>query len=148
MEVNIIKEIKSLNTCLIKSFFASKDFSKERHPRPLQAEIINYLSKNQDKVIYQKDIEENLNISKSAISEVLNSMEKNGFIEKVNDEVDARRKRVILTKDTLIEHEEIREKINKFNKELTKGITDEELNTFISVVDKLKKNMRKEKGNV
>ena len=144
MQINIIREIKNLNISIGKMLFSSKDEILGKHPKPLQIEIINYLSKNQDKVIYQKDLEENLKISKAAISEVLTSMEKNGFIEKINDTSDARRKRVVLSSETKKVHEDIEKKIDKLNDNLLDGISDDDLNIFIKVINKLKDNMKKE----
>ena len=144
MQINIIREIKNLNISIGKMLFSSKDEILGKHPKPLQIEIINYLSKNQDKVIYQKDLEENLKISKAAISEVLTSMEKNGFIEKINDTSDARRKRVVLSSETKKVHEDIEKRIDKLNDNLLDGISDDDLNIFIKVINKLKDNMKKE----
>lgn len=144
MQINIIREIKNLNISIGKMLFSSKDEILGKHPKPLQIEIINYLSKNQDKVIYQKDLEENLKISKAAISEVLTSMEKNGFIEKINDTSDARRKRVVVSSETKKVHEDIEKRIDKLNDNLLDGISDDDLNIFIKVINKLKDNMKKE----
>lgn len=144
MQINIIREIKNLNISIGKMLFSSEDGILGKHPKPLQIEIINYLSKNQDKVVYQKNLEENLKISKAAISEVLINMEKNGFIEKINDTSDARRKRVVLSSETKKMHEDIEKKIDKLNDTLLDGINNDDLNIFIKVINKLKDNMKKE----
>ena len=144
MQINIIREIKNLNISIGKMLFSSEDGILGKHPKPLQIEIINYLSKNQDKVVYQKNLEENLKISKAAISEVLINMERNGFIEKINDTSDARRKRVVLSSETKKMHEDIEKKIDKLNDPLLDGINNDDLNIFIKVINKLKDNMKKE----
>jgi len=144
MQINIIREIKNLNISIGKMLFSSEDGILGKHPKPLQIEIINYLSKNQDKVVYQKNLEENLKISKAAISEVLINMERNGFIEKINDTSDARRKRVVLSSETKKMHEDIEKKIDKLNDTLLDGINNDDLNIFIKVINKLKENMKKE----
>ncbi len=131
MQINIIREIKNLNISIGKMLFSSEDGILGKHPKPLQIEIINYLSKNQDKVVYQKNLEENLKISKAAISEVLINMERNGFIEKINDTSDARRKRVVLSSETKKMHEDIEKKIDKLNDTLLDGINNDDLNIFI-----------------
>jgi len=147
VEKNIVSEIKSLNNCMVKKLFEMKrKYNDDFHPKPLQVEIIDYLSNNLDKVIYQKDLEEQFNISKAAISEVLASMEIRGMITKLSDSDDARKKRIILTEDAFKKHQAVMEKIKQLNDELLVGITDEELEYFIKVIDKLKNNMKKE-GN-
>ena len=57
--------------------------------------FINHNSKNRD--IFQKDIEEELDIRRSSVTSVLQLMEKNGFIERVSVSEDARLKKLIIT---------------------------------------------------
>ena len=71
-------------------------------------------------------------------------MERNGFIEKINDTSDARRKRVVLSSETKKMHEDIEKKIDKLNDTLLDGINNDDLNIFIKVINKLKDNMKKE----
>lgn len=145
MNRNVIKEIKSLNTCMIKKIFSScRGDNKKTHPRPLQVEIMDYLLENNNHPIYQKDIEEKLKISKAAVSDVLNSMEQRGIIIKESDENDARKKRIIMTDKAQNTHKVMMEKLDELNDSILNGISDEELKTFYKVISKLKENMKKE----
>ncbi len=145
MQRNVISEIKNLNNCMVKKLFAlGKKEDEKFHPRPLQVEIITYLIENKDKTIYQKDIEEKLKISKAAVSDVLNSMESRGIITKEADVCDARRKRIIISKKAIETHDVMMKRLDSLNDCILDGISEDELNIFYKVIEKLKENMKKE----
>lgn len=145
MQRNVISEIKNLNNCMVKKLFAlGKKEDEKFHPRPLQVEIITYLIENKDKTIYQKDIEEKLKISKAAVSDVLNSMESRGIITKEADVCDARRKRIIISKKAIETHDVMMKRLDSLNDSILDGISEDELNIFYKVIEKLKENMKKE----
>ena len=145
MQRNVISEIKNLNNCMVKKLFAlGKKEDEKFHPRPLQVEIITYLIENKDKTIYQKDIEEKLKISKAAVSDVLNSMECRGIITKEADVCDARRKRIIISKKAIETHDVMMKRLDSLNDSILDGISEDELNIFYKVIEKLKENMKKE----
>lgn len=145
MQRNVISEIKNLNNCMVKKLFTlGKKEDEKFHPRPLQVEIITYLIENKDKTIYQKDIEEKLKISKAAVSDVLNSMESRGIITKEADECDARRKRIIISKKAIETHNVMMQRLDSLNDSILDGISEDELNIFYKVIEKLKENMKKE----
>lgn len=145
MQRNVISEIKNLNNCMVKKLFTlGKKENEKFHPRPLQVEIITYLIENKDKTIYQKDIEEKLKISKAAVSDVLNSMECRGIITKEADVCDARRKRIIISKKAIETHDVMMKRLDSLNDSILDGISEDELNIFYKVIEKLKENMKKE----
>lgn len=145
MQRNVISEIKNLNNCMVKKLFTlGKKEDEKFHPRPLQVEIITYLIENKDKTIYQKDIEEKLKISKAAVSDVLNSMESRGIITKEADVCDARRKRIIISKKAIETHNVMMQRLDSLNDSILDGISEDELNIFYKVIEKLKENMKKE----
>ncbi len=145
MQRNVISEIKNLNNCMVKKLFTlGKKEDEKFHPRPLQVEIITYLIENKDKTIYQKDIEEKLKISKAAVSDVLNSMEGRDIITKEADVCDARRKRIIISKKAIETHDVMMKRLDSLNDCILDGISEDELNIFYKVIEKLKENMKKE----
>lgn len=145
MQRNVISEIKNLNNCMVKKLFTlGKKEDEKFHPRPLQVEIITYLIENKDKTIYQKDIEEKLKISKAAVSDVLNSMEVRGIITKEADVCDARRKRIIISKKAIETHDVMMKRLDSLNDSILDGISEDELNIFYKVIEKLRENMKKE----
>lgn len=143
MEINLIEEIKSLNQTAIKRLFREKkiDCFKDR-PKPLQMGILKYILDHSNEKICQKDLEDKFQISKSAISNVLHAMEKNGLITRTSSENDARKKYIIPTENSLEMNKELINGINKVNEELLNCLTEEETKEFLRILHKLKKHMK------
>ena len=102
---------------------------------------INYFYENRDRDIFQKDFEEKFSIRRSTASNMLKLMEKDGYINRVSVENDARLKKIVLTDKAVKIHTEICKYIAAREKKLRKGLTDEELEAFFRITEKLKKNM-------
>ena len=102
---------------------------------------INYFYENRDRDIFQKDFEEKFLTRRSTASNMLKLMEKDGYIKRVSVENDARLKKIVLTDNAIKTHTAICRDIAAREKRLRKGLTDEELEAFFRIVEKLKKNM-------
>ena len=59
--------------------------------------IMGFLYENRDRDIYQKDLEMKFGISRSTVTNILQLMEKKGYIRRVSVEKDARLKKLELT---------------------------------------------------
>ena len=131
-------EIKTLDNLITREILAIA--KKEGYPNltTVQIRIMRYLFKNQDKEIYQKDIEKNFVIRRSTASGILDTMEKNKMILRVASEFDLRTKKIVLTDKYINKIDFLEELIENFQDNLLKGISDNELNTFFSVIDKMK----------
>ena len=106
----------------------------------VQARILGFIYHNSNKRdIFQKDIEEELDIRRSSVTSVLQLMEKNGFINRVSVSEDARLKKIILTKKGSEIQENVYKFILKFEKSLRDELTEDEFNILISIIDKLSK---------
>ncbi len=103
--------------------------------------IIGYLYHNKDKNIYQKDLEEKFSIRRATVSGIIKLMEKNGLIEKIGDETDKRLKKLFLTPKAIDIHNSVMEDLKKIEEQLQKGLSQEEIDNFILVMEKMKKNM-------
>ena len=135
-------EIKTLDNLITREILAIA--KKEGYPNltTVQIRIMRYLFKNQDKEIYQKDIEKNFVIRRSTASGILDTMEKNKMILRVASEFDLRTKKIVLTDKYINKIDFLEELIENFQDNLLKGISDNELNTFFSVIDKMKNNLK------
>ncbi len=102
--------------------------------------IIRYLYANRDKDIFQKDIERYFSIGRSTVKNIIQLMEKKGFIVRESVEYDARLKKVILTDKGIQNHESLERLIES----LGSSLTEEELSVFHSVIGKLTANLMKE----
>lgn len=144
MNIDIIDEIKSLHTHMIRKLFCSVKIGKCSRPKPLQIAILAFLIENKDEVIYQKDLENEFQISKAAISDVLNTMENNNMLKKVQEENDARKKRILLTDESYENYKNMESEKQEAIDSILKDISKEDLEKFIEVAEKLKENMKKE----
>lgn len=103
--------------------------------------IIGYLYHNRDKNIYQKDLEEKFSIRRATVSGIIKLMEKNGLIEKIGDKTDKRLKKLVLTQKAIDIHNSVMEDLKKIEEQLQKGLSQEEIDNFFLVMEKMKKNM-------
>lgn len=104
----------------------------------VQAKIISFLYREGSKRdIFKKNIEEELDIRRSSVTSVLQLMEKNGYIIRINDVKDARLKKILLTEKGILTHDKIYSCVLDFEKYLTEQLTDEEKTAFIRVINKL-----------
>lgn len=105
--------------------------------------IIRYLYDNQNKRdIFQRDIETEFSIRRSTVTEILQLMEKNGLITRESVDYDARLKKIILTPKAIAINETIEKEIDEYEKQLSKGLTQEEISNLISTLEKIKNNIK------
>ncbi|MCI9063330.1 MAG: MarR family transcriptional regulator [Clostridia bacterium] len=146
-ENKVLYQIRTLEKMIIRNFICENKLGEEcltklPKPTPTQMQIIEYILEHKNEDIYQKDLEEILNLRRATVSGVLHTMEKNGLIERVTDTSDTRTKKIILnqkTKDIFKRNEKRMEEIEGI---ITKDISKEDLETFSKVVNLMKENMR------
>lgn len=141
MEDKILYNIKSLEK-LIARYLLLNEEQKKNVPTPTQIQIIEYLVKNQDKEVFQKDLEEVLNLRRATVSGVLQTMEKNKLIDRVVSNYDSRVKRIILNENTKQLFLEKHNDLLKIEKLITSGISKNDLDTFNRVISSMKNNLK------
>lgn len=110
----------------------------------IQMCILCYINEetNHDKDIYQKNIEDLLRVRRSTVTEILNTMEKNDLIMRTSSFSDKRKKVLVLSskgKKCVSDFEEI---ITGVEEGLFNGISCEEKEQFLIVLDKIRKNIK------
>lgn len=103
--------------------------------------ILLYLYDNQDRDVFQKDLEERLNVRRSTISKVLKTMEDKGMIQREAVEQDARLKKILITKESRKRIEEFKKKYKTVESTLFSNFSVEELDQFIYLLHKAKQNI-------
>lgn len=136
-------EIKTLENLITRKILKTAKEAGYPALTTVQIRIMRYLFMNKDKEVYQRDIEKNFVVRRSTASGIIDTMEKNGMLERVNSDLDLRSKRIVLTDKYIGQIELLEKMIEKFQDELLLGISDNELNTFFSVIDKMKDNLSK-----
>lgn len=146
----VLYQIKTLEKMIARIFFRKqlilpkeviKDMSKTTTPTQMQ--IISYILEHIDEDIYQKDLENILNLRRATVSGVLQTMEKNKLIERVTYSEDSRKKKIILNEEAKKIFLENQKKMEEMEKVVIEGISKEELDTFSNVIEKMKKNIEK-----
>ncbi len=109
---------------------------------PVQSRIIMVIASKKDGM-YQKEIEDFIPCNKSTLSAILNTMEKNELIKRVDSEIDSRRKVIILTDKALEIVRYLKEDKKVLDHILLDNITDEEYRLFSDILHKLRDNMER-----
>lgn len=104
--------------------------------------ILNYLAHHAEKDIFQKDIENAFCIRRSTVSKVLRLMEEKGYIRREEVTQDARLKKIVLTDAGMALHVCMLEERKNTEAMLRQGISDDELEVFFRVMQKLKNNIQ------
>ena len=139
---NISMSVKKLSNTFRRRLFCDEDNpEKMTHS---EGRIIHFLLKNMDRDIYQKDIQERFGIRASSASSQLKKLEKDGLVERVQVEGDARLKRIVPTKKLISQKDFIDERSRMLNERLVKGISDDDLETFTEVINRMIRNMEDE----
>lgn len=108
----------------------------------VQCSFIKFIfDKNKTGNVYAKDIESRFNMRRATVAEILSLMEKNGLIERKSLREDARLKEIILTNKSLEIKNSIEKEIKKVEQEIKRGITEEELQNFTTILEKMLKNI-------
>ena len=139
-ERKVAFEIKLLDNLISRKIIENKKENKTLSH--VQASILKYLFENNNKTIYQNDLEVFLNVRRSTISGILKTMEKNNLIKRIDSKSDARKKEIVLTDYSIKKSNEMKKKVTLFETLLVKGISYEELEIFFRVIDKLKENVK------
>lgn len=138
---NLLKYIKEIDILLFRKL--PNDNNEFIKPSQSQMRIMEYILKHKEEEIYQRDLEEVLNLSRASVSGILQTMEKHKLIKRVIDEADTRTKRIILNNEAIRLFNKRKEDFRKLNEQMTEGITDEELKRFVETLDKMKRNLMK-----
>ena len=100
--------------------------------------IIGYLYEHRDTDVFQKDLEAEFAISRSTVTNILQLMERKGYIERMSVQTDARLKKIILTPKGLEINNIIRDTIIEYENSFDDILDDEERKTFLHLIRKLR----------
>ncbi len=143
-EKNIGFNVRRLSNYIKRDIEKSSASGKIVLPKGVNGWAIHYFYENRDKQVFQRDFENRFSIRRSTASNILKTMEQNGFIERVSVLNDARLKQIILTEKAIKIHEEIMRDIERREALLRKGFTDAEIDEFLAMIDRLISNLEDE----
>ncbi len=102
--------------------------------------IMNYILHHRDGV-YQKDLENILNLRRATVSGVLKTMEKHNLIERVICKEDVSCKKIVLKSDAINMFEEKKKEFLKLEEVVKKGLSKEEIDEFNHIIDSMRNNL-------
>ena len=115
----------------------------------MQNRVLHYiLAKSLENPVYQKDIEKEFRVSKSTVTEILQLMEKNGFIDRKSSKRDGRMKRIMPTEKAITIQKEVMENIRTVEEKLRAGVNEEDYRTCLKVLKKMSENLAEEKDHM
>lgn len=103
--------------------------------------ILRYLNEHDGQEVMQKNIEMDLHIKKSALTQQLNEMEAKGLIRRSISEHDSRYRCISRTKRALEIQQQIMQEIEAHERQMKKGIAPEELEIFSKVLNQMIENI-------
>lgn len=103
--------------------------------------ILGYLALNEERDVYQRELEERFCLRRASVSKVMQLMEQKGFITRQSDEHDARLKKIKLTDKGRRQHLEALAEFDRIERRVTEGISQDKLDIFFEVCELMKKNL-------
>ena len=110
-----------------------------------QGQVIRFLERreHEQELTLIKDIEQELNITKSVASNLVKRMVQNGLVELEVSPSDKRAKFVHLTEKSRSQMKQVKSFFDRMNRSLLDGISEENLLIFEEVLEKLQGNVEK-----
>ena len=108
-----------------------------------QGRTLHFLLAHTKIDIFQKDIEEEFGLRPPTATALLKELEQRGLIRKEPVPYDARKKKIVVTEEALQYKDCVLKGLEELNQKLTAGISDEEMQVFFSVTDRMLKNLAK-----
>ena len=106
--------------------------------------IIGYIARQESlgNAVYQRDLESRFGITRSTASKVVNLMVQKGLVEQQSVPEDKRLKRLVLTERAQQVKRLMEEDHRKFEQTLRKGLSESDVRTLFSLLDRLKENLK------
>ena len=109
---------------------------------PMHEWILSYLFWHRDEPVYQRDIEREFSITRSTVTNILQLMERKGYIERQSVPQDARLKRLVLTEKGACIHEKTMQSLHQTDEFVESLLTPEENAELLRLLNKLRKGLQ------
>lgn len=109
---------------------------------PMHGWIMEYLYRNSDTPVFQRDIEREFSITRSTVTNILQLMERKGYIERQSVPQDARLKRLVLTEKGACIREKTMQALHQTDEFVESLLTPEENAELLRLLNKLRKGLQ------
>lgn len=103
-----------------------------------QAYVIDFITDNTDRDIFQKDLELEFGLKRSSVSLMLNNMEKSDLIKRVPVPEDARLKKIVLTEKASEISKKISVAIDSVESRVSESLGEGEVHLFLNMLNKIR----------
>lgn len=103
-----------------------------------QAYVIDFITDNTDRDIFQKDLELEFGLKRSSVSLMLNNMEKNDLIKRLPVPGDARLKKIVLTEKASEISKKISVAIDSVESRVAESLGEEEVHLLLNMLNKIR----------
>ena len=109
---------------------------------PMHGWIVEYLYAHRDAPVFQRDIERDFSITRSTVTNILQLMERKGYIERQSVPQDARLKMLVLTEKVREFHEKTMLSLRQTVEFVAGLLTEEENAQLLRLLNKLKEGLQ------
>lgn len=106
-----------------------------------QMQVMSFLLQNREKVIYQKDVLTELDLTNATMSGIISRLEAKGFLTCICSESDSRCKQIKLTQCALDLEKQILENIQYIEVLMLQNFSDEEIKNLHQYLERILKNL-------
>ena len=109
---------------------------------PMHGWIIEYLYRHRDEPVFQRDIEREFSITRSTVTNILQLMERKGYIQRLSVPQDARLKQLVLTEEGIRRHEKTLLSFHQTDDYVAGLLTEEENAELLRLLNKLREALK------
>ena len=126
-------------------FRKTNQFSRLNHVEavtPMHGWILSYLYHHTDAPVFQRDIEREFSITRSTVTNILQLMERKGYIRRQSVPQDARLKQLVLTEEGVLFHEKTILSFHQTDDYVAGLLTEEENAELLRLLNKLREALK------
>ena len=109
---------------------------------PMHGWIIEYLYRYREEPVFQRDIEREFSITRSTVTNILQLMERKGYIRRLSVPQDARLKQLVLTEEGVLFHEKTMLSFHQTDDYVAGLLTEEENAELLRLLNKLREALK------
>lgn len=137
----VCREIKKTHNLIHRVLEGRNKNSSDNNLTFPDRQVCRYLFCNDDKPIYQKDVEKTFSLRRSSASTQLSKMEEKGLIVRVSEDSDKRLKRIVLTQKAKEIMASSCKEMEAIEELIVKGLTKAEITSLLKTLDKMQSNL-------
>ena len=103
--------------------------------------ILAYLYECRDREVFQRDVERAFSITRSTVTNILQLMERKGYIQRCSVPQDARLKQLIITQEGIDAHQRMMLSLRQTDAFISGLLSEEENAEMLRLLDKLRQGL-------